>query len=310
MAIQKRTYSFVSRYDQVPIHGMCMIPEHPVAIVQFVHGMNEHKERFYPFMEEMTSRGYITLIHDNRGHGESVKTTDDIGYCYASMEKGFMEDIYYATRQIRKAYPDLPLVLYGHSMGSLAVRAYLRTHDDAIDGLVVGGCPSYNEGVPFGIALTNCMALWKGDRYRSAFMQGLVVNSFERRFRSEGRKNAWLAVDEEVAVKFNQDELCQFTYTMNGILTLLHLEWIVYKDDAYLVQNPELPILFLSGEDDPCYINKKKWKQAVERLSHLGYEDIHAILFERMRHEIHNEEEREKVFEELDRFVQRIVQNS
>ena len=75
------------------------------------------------------------------------------------------------------------------------------------------------------------------------------------------------------------------------------------------VQNPELPILFLSGEDDPCYINKRKWKQAVERLSYLGYEDIHAILFERMRHEIHNEEEREKVFEELDRFVQRIVQN-
>ncbi len=309
MSIQKRTYSFISRYDQVPIHGMCMIPEQPVAVIQFVHGMNEHKERFYPFMEEMTSRGYITLIHDNRGHGESVKAADDVGYCYASMEKGFVEDIYYATCQIRKAYPDLPLVLYGHSMGSLAVRAYLRTHDDAIDGLVVGGCPSYNEGVPFGMLLTRCMALRKGDRYRSAFMQGLVVNSFERRFCRERRKSAWLAVDEEVAIRFNQDELCQFTYTMNGILTLLHLEWIVYKTDMYLVQNPELPILFLSGEDDPCYINKRKWKQAVERLSYLGYEDIHAILFEHMRHEIHNEEEREKVFEELDRFVQRIVQN-
>lgn len=304
MSIKKRTYSFVSRYDQVPVHGMCMIPDRPAAIVQFVHGMNEHKERFYPFMEEMAERGYITLIHDNRGHGESVKAQEDIGYCYSSMEKGFVEDIYYATRQIRKAYPDLPLVLYGHSMGSLAVRAYLKNHDDAIDGLVVGGCPSYNEGVPLGMVLTRCIAAIRGDRYRSAFMQGLVVNSFERRFRNEGRKSAWLAAKEEVAEKFNQDTLCQFTYTMNGILTLLHLEWIVYKEGGYQVHKPELPILFLSGEDDPCYISNRKWKQAVERLSNLGYEDIHAILFENMRHEIHNEAQQEKVFEELDQFVQ------
>ena len=307
MTAKKRTYSFVSKYDQVPIHGMCMIPEKPTAIVQFVHGMNEHKERFYPFMEEMAERGYITLIHDNRGHGESVRSQEDIGYCYASMEKGFVEDIYYATCQIRKAYPDLPLVLYGHSMGSLAVRAYLKNHDDAIDGLVVGGCPSYNEGVPFGILLAKCIAIWKSDKYRSAFIQGLVVNSFERRFRKEGRKGAWLAAREDVAEEFNRDVLCQFTYTMNGILTLLHLEWIVYKEAGYRVQNPELPILFLSGEDDPCYINNRKWRQAVNRLSKLGYEDIHAVLFENMRHEIHNEVERDKVFEELDQFVQGVT---
>lgn len=67
MDINKKKYSFISRYDQVTIHGMCMIPENPKGIIQFVHGMNEHKERFYPFMEKMTQRGYITLIHDNRG---------------------------------------------------------------------------------------------------------------------------------------------------------------------------------------------------------------------------------------------------
>ena len=134
------------------------------------------------------------------------------------------------------------------------------------------------------------------------------MNSFERRFQKEGRKGAWLAVREEVAEKFNQDVLCQFTYTMNGILTLLHLEWIVYKEAGYLVQNPELPILFLSGEDDPCYINNRKWRKAVNRLSNLGYEDIHAILFENMRHEIHNEVERGKVFEELDQFVKRVIE--
>ena len=306
MDINKKKYSFVSRYDQVTIHGMCMIPENPKGIIQFVHGMNEHKERFYPFMEKMTQRGYITLIHDNRGHGESVKDERDIGYCYPAKEKGYVEDIYRATKNIRRAYPGLPVILYGHSMGSLAVRAYLKEHDDVVDGLVVGGCPSYNDGVPFGILLVNVLAAWKGERFRFDWMQGLVVNQFERRFRNEGRKSAWLAVKESVAEQFGKDPLCQFTYTMNGLLTLLHLEWIVYKQAGYQMHQPELPILFLSGEEDPCYINKKKWKQGVYRMTELGYENVEAILFENMRHEIHNEEENEKVFDALQEFADTI----
>ena len=302
MGIVTRKYSFQSKYDGVVIHGICMIPDQPIGILQMVHGMNEHKERYLSYMETMAGKGYVALMHD-----KSVMEKEDMGYCYASKEKGFVEDIFTATKKIRREFPGLPLILYGHSMGSLAVRAYLRQHDDAIDALVVTGCPGYNEGVPFGEVLVKAASLLKKDRWRSPFFQSLIVGNFEKRFRKENRKSAWLAAKESVAEAFEADPLCQFTYTLNGFDTLLRLESIVYKKGGYQMKKPQLPILFLSGMDDPCYISENKWVQAVERMSRLGYTDITAKRFEGMRHEIHNEEENEKVYQEVDKFCRRLV---
>lgn len=307
MEIMTKTFSFQSKWDKVPIHGICMIPENPIAIVQMVHGMCEHKERYLSFMKWMAEHGFVTLMQDNRGHGMSIKEKDDIGYCYPSMEKGFIEDIYRATKNIRKKYPELPLILYGHSMGSLAVRSYLKNHDDAIDGLIVSGCPAYNDGVPFGKLVVTVMMKVLGERYRSAFAQKLVLGSFERKFASENRKNAWLAAKECVAEEFGKDSLCTFTYTLNGIMTLLNLESLTYKKQGFQLKNKDLPILFLSGADDPCYINEKKWNQAVNRMYELGYEKVSFKLYEGMRHEIHNEEENEMVYEEIAAFIDSVL---
>lgn len=309
MRITKRTFSFSSKYDGVKIHGICMIPENPIGIFQMVHGMSEHKERFLPFMEWMAEQGYVALMHDNRGHGESIKQPEDIGYCYASKEKGYIEDIYAVTRHIRKQFPDLPLVLYGHSMGSLGVRSYIRKHDEAVDGLIVSGCPAYNRAVKPAKLLVRAVALLKGDQYRSPFMQKLVVGNFERVFKKENRQFAWLAAKEDVAEKFQADQLCSFTYTLNGFMTLLNLESITYTGGGFEVKQPKLPILFVSGQDDPCYVSEKKWRQAVERLSKLGYENITEIRYKGLRHEIHNEEEYEKVFRDMESFCAGIVKN-
>ncbi|MCR5702715.1 MAG: lysophospholipase [Lachnospiraceae bacterium] len=306
--ITTRTYSFES-VDGVTIHGVCMIPENPVAILQMVHGMNEHKDRYTSFMQAMAERGYIVFMQDNRGHGQSVNTPDDIGYCYKSMEKGYVEDTHIATRRIREKYPDLPLILYGHSMGSLIVRAYLKKYDADIDGLFISGCPSYTPAVPFGKLLVKMMKLLKGERYRSSFVNELAVGAFNKPFEAEGRRNAWLSCDSEVSDKFNADKLCQFVYTLNGYQALLNLEWTVYKEKGYSVSNKLLPILFVSGEDDPCYINEKKWNQALERMRSLGYMNVSGILIEGMRHEIHNESEKQVVFEQIDKFCHKCIKN-
>lgn len=299
MKINRRDFSFRSKYDNVVIHGICMIPDKPIGIFQMVHGMNEHKERYLSFMEYMADKGYVTLMHDNRGHGESVKNVWDIGYCYASKDRGYVEDIYAVTRHIRKEFPGLSLVLYGHSMGSLGVRAFLRDHDDVIDALVVAGCPAYNEVVPLARQFLYVLQKFTGDRFRSPALQSIVSKDFEKRFADENRPFAWLAAKQSVGKDFVRDSLCNFTYTVNGLSTLLNLESAVYKQGGYKVKNPKLPILFISGMEDPCYISEHKWKQAVNRLKKLGYRHIVEKRFSKMRHEIHNEEENERVFEYL-----------
>lgn len=305
--IKTRTFSFLSGYDNVPIYGVCMIPERPVGIFQMVHGMCEHKERFFPFMQNMAQRGYITLMHDSRGHGESVKYKDDIGYCYASREKGYIEDIYQITKQIKKEYPGLPLILYGHSLGSLAVRTYLRKYDDEIAALIVSGCPTYNKLVPLGKALLQIVKWCFGDRCRISFAQNLVNGSYCGRFAAEKRNYAWVAAKKSVAEEFEKDALCMFTYTLNGYETLLNLEYMTYRAPAYKVKNPELPILFLSGQEDPCYGNERKWEQAIRRMKDLGYDNVTGKKYAGMRHEIHNEERNDIVFDEIDSFCRKAI---
>jgi len=63
------------------------------GIVQLVHGMAEHKERYYDFMEFLASRGYVAVIHDQRGHGASVKSEKDLGYMYDGGWKAMVEDV-------------------------------------------------------------------------------------------------------------------------------------------------------------------------------------------------------------------------
>ena len=137
-----KEFEFTSAFDGLLISAVIAIPsEQPCGVVQLVHGMNEHKERYYPFMDYLAEQGFITVIHDNRGHGKSVCSPDDLGFMFRNGGEGIVSDIVQLTKIVKETYPQLPLFMIGHSMGSLALRCFLKEHDDMIDGAVILGCP-------------------------------------------------------------------------------------------------------------------------------------------------------------------------
>lgn len=83
----KKTVYLTSKQDGLKLHVLLMEPEgEPKGIVQIVHGMAEHKERYEPFMEMLCKHGYISVIHDHRGHGKSIRKEEDLGYFYDEAE--------------------------------------------------------------------------------------------------------------------------------------------------------------------------------------------------------------------------------
>lgn len=145
--IQK--FTLESHHDRLLLQGLLVLPEQkpPRAVFQVAHGMCEHKERYLPFLQEMADHGYVCVIHDHRGHGGSVRQTEDLGYFYPDGGPALVSDLYQVTRWIREQYPELPLYLFGHSMGSLAVRCYLKRYPDVPDGVFVCGSPSAAFGL-------------------------------------------------------------------------------------------------------------------------------------------------------------------
>ncbi len=305
MAVQYREFKFYSDADKLEIQAMSVAPEGKiVGVVQILHGMCEHKERYYDFMKYLAERGYLCVIHDHRGHGGSVVTDADLGYFYDAGYMGLVEDAHQVTELIRALAPNVPFVLIGHSMGSLVARCYLKKYDDEIDKVVLLGSPSMRKGTRIGNRIVRILSGIKGCRKHSKIMDYFMVHSsYEKRFKKEKLPNAWINSDKNMVKKYNADRYCHFTFTLDGYENLIHLLQETYNPEGYEMHNPELPIKFFSGKDDPCAISPSDFGKSIHFMKELGYTNVLGAMYKGMRHEILNEKGKKRVYQDIYDFI-------
>lgn len=300
--------SIISECDGLKLSTLIIAPDTPKAVLQIVHGMCEHKERYIPFMEFMANQGVACVIHDHRGHGESVRSKDDLGYFYENGAEAVVEDIYYVMTEAKKRFGDMPYILFGHSMGSLGVRCFIKKYDNEIDALIVCGSPSANDMADMGIALIRFLQRMKGDRGKSKLIDGMVMGSFDKPFAKEGLKNSWISTDKKIVEAYNADPYCNFTFTLNGYEALLMLMKDTYVKKGWNISKKELPIHFIAGADDPCITNVAKFNHAVQFLKNRGYINVTSRLYEGMRHEILNEIHKDIVYADVAEFCLGVIE--
>ncbi len=299
MELFHNVFSIASHHDNLQLSVLAVCPEKPKAVVQMAHGMCEHKERYLSFMRFLAAHGYAAFLNDHRGHGESVLDQADLGYFYDGGARALIDDMHLLTEHIRGEYPSLPIALFGHSMGSLAVRCYTKRYDKEISSLIVCGSPSANAFTGVMKKFDDLLIRTKGDRARSDVINTVFSGAFEARFRSEGIENAWLSSDRSVSEAYNADPLCHFTFTLNGYKALLDLLTDTYSDVGWKMENPRLPIRFLSGANDPCMVSRSAFARSVDHMRKVGYTNVSSRLFDGMRHEILNETEKESVYADV-----------
>lgn len=301
MELQK--ISLVSEQDGLVLDVLTAKPEDtPKAVVQIVHGMSEHKERYLPFMEYLCGHGYACVIHDHRGHGASIRNKDDLGYLYGKGAEYLTEDMHQVTSYAKQVFPELPVLLFGHSMGSMVVRASLKSYDNELAGLIVCGSPSYNAASGIGRLLAKAIGTVKGDHTRSKFLQLLSFGAFSKKHLKDGSTNSWICTVREEVQAYDDGPLCGFVFTANGFYHLYGLMREAYGKKGWQVKNPALPIRFISGADDPCLISEKKFQKAVAFLQDRGYTDVTSRLYAGKRHELLNEDIRTQVFRDIREF--------
>ncbi len=301
----KESFVVRSKFDDLPIHGFLIEPQgEPKAIVQLVHGMAERKERYEEFANYLAEKGYAVVCHDHRGHGESILSDKDRGWFGDYSGKAVVEDTVLVTEYAKKRFEGLPLILFGHSMGSLVVRCYLQEYDRLCDKLIVCGSPSKNPLVGVAIGLEKCIRFFRGARYRSKLLKHLSTGKGNKPFEKEG-KEAWLSRNRESVERYIADPKCGFRFTCNGYENLFKLLRSTYTKKAYRVQNPMLPVHFIAGGDDPVIVNEKKWRSAADFLRRVGYASVTAKLYPNMRHELLNELGREEVYADILKFIEK-----
>lgn len=283
----------------------------PKGIVQLVHGMAEHRERYHAFMDYLAEHGYVVIIHDHRGHGASLHAEGAYGYFGKDAVNGIINDVHQLTTYIKQRFPDLPLTLLGHSMGSLVVRCYMKQYDQDVDRLIVCGSPSKNPGAGPAIVVSKFLQFFQGERHRSALVNRLAFSGYNQKSarlarangnldaRYDHSPNAWIVSDPAVVAAYDADERDGFTFTLNGFITLFSLMKRAYNPKNWRMRHPAAPILFIAGQDDPCIISPKDFQKAVDFMRQRGYADVSAKLYPKMRHEILNERGKLEVWSDI-----------
>ena len=307
--MQKREFTLQSKYDNLALSCAEYTAEgvtqtNAKGVVQIVHGMCEYKERYEGFIDYLTQNGYIVFAHDHRGHGGSVTANENLGYFGDKKGEAIVDDAALVTDEIRRLYPGLSVTLFGHSMGSLVVRAYIQKYEEKIDKLIVCGSPSKNSLAGFGLMLNGVISAFRGKKYRSRLMANASTGGGDDKFPGES-KNAWLTRDKTVVEKYNADEKCNFVFSCNGFSNLLHLVKNAYKKKKYPAKHSDLPIFFMAGADDPVIGSEKKWLAAQQFLRDVGYKNVTGKLYPKMRHEILNELGKEEVYADALAFIEK-----
>ena len=306
--MKKEEIKITSEFDELEIDCLLIQPEGEIkGVVQLAHGMNEHKERYIDFMKYLAENGYACFINDHRGHGKSLKNEEDIGYFYENEAEAVIEDLYKITKYLKEKFKGKKIILFGHSMGSMIVRKYIAKYDNKIDGLIVCGSPSKNVNAKLGLAIVKIMEIFKGEKYRSKFVKNLMFNGYGKK---DNLKNSWICNNREIVEKYNEDELCQYNYTLNGFENIIRLMIDIYNPKIYEKNNLQLPIYFIAGSEDPVISSEKKWYEAQEFLKSMGYKNINRKLYKNMSHEILNELENKTVYKDILEWINIIIERN
>ena len=217
---------------------------------------------------------------------------------YSGGYVALVEDMKVVTDWIHRTYPDLPVYLLGHSMGSLAVRTYMKTHDDAVSGVILCGSPSDSPMAPAALSLARFLSRFSDGRIRTGAIQDMVSWMYNRRFASEGR-NAWTCSDAEVRNAFAHNRSCSFDFTANAMVALMSMMKETYSHDGWAMSNPGMPVYFISGSDDPCMRSEAAFHASAQLLADVGYSDVTSAIYTGMRHEVLNEKDKETVWNDV-----------
>lgn len=300
-----KNVKLISQCDGLELNLTEVIPETNTikGIVQIAHGMAEYGERYISFMEYMANRGYLCVINDHRGHGDSVTDENHLGYFYDETAEYIIEDFHQVTMYIKEKYSQLPLYIFGHSMGTLVVRCYLKKYDAIPQKVILCGAPCSNPAVDVAIGLAKRIEKKKGSQHRSTMMQSLALGMYGKAFAEDG-PNGWITSDVQSRQKYEEDNRCGFVFNANGFLNLFLLLKKTFDKKGWQVTNEKLPILFIAGEEDPVIGGVKKFNKTVAFLKNRGYHKVESKLYKKKRHELLNEDIRLQVYKEITDWIE------
>ena len=302
----RKEFTLQSNDAMTMLHGYVWTPDgEPKQVLQMVHGMSDHIERYDEFAQYLTTQGFAVIGHNHLGHGESVTSEDRLGYF--AKENGHrivVDDMHKVTEYGRELFPGVPYFILGHSMGSFMVRRYLMVYGGEVDGAIVMGTGFIPRAkASIGVAMPTIVRAFKGEFYRSSLLTYLALGSNNKAFAPNRTDSDWLSRNEENVDLYIEDPWCGFRFTASAYVDFFTvIKSLTSKKNLELMPK-EMPILIISGAVDPVGGEKAVMKLKAQ-YDALGMKDVTVKLYPEDRHEILREVDRVTVFEDIKNWLE------
>lgn len=311
--MQTTTLSYPSHDNTSTIRALVWEPDDaarpdfsPRAVVQIVHGMSEHVERYAPFAEFLVGRGFVVCANDHVGHGKTAGERDLGHMPLANGADVLVEDVHALREKVCERYPHARHVMFGHSMGSFVTRVYLTRHADGLSAAILCGTGQQPRiQTVAGRVITRLIAQIRGERHVSRFVDSLGAGAYGRAIKDARTDVDWISSDPDVVDEYIADPLCGQPFTVGAYATLASL--VADATDARLARRvpKDLPLLFVAGAEDPVGDCGRGVARAVDEYRNAGVRLVEMGIYPGARHEILNEPCHEAVWHDVEEFLAR-----
>ncbi|MEM7001911.1 MAG: alpha/beta hydrolase [Pseudomonadota bacterium] len=274
--------------------------ETPRGAIQIAHGMGEHAGRYDRVAQALNAAGYTVVANDHRGHG--ITGQAKLGYFGIDGWNRVLADAYEINRWLAQTCPDVPLVLIGHSMGSMLAQQYVTRYGHSIDLLVLSGSPGFKaksiNPLPGWIL---AFETWRvGPENGSETMQKLLFGSANNAFAGpEATGFEWLSADPSEVQKYVDDDRCGFVIATGSLKDLYGGAGAASHPDSVAKIPKTLPIYVFAGTADPVNSEQQDIERMVAAYREGGLTAIDVRWYQDGRHEMLNETNRDEVTADL-----------
>ena len=264
------------------------------AAVHLVHGMGEHQGRYIHVRDALNQAGYAVLAHDHRGHGKTAELNGDpLGHMTAAgatMET-WVSDMGVARQAlIDQVRQGIPLILLGHSMGSFFSQRTVQSHQDWYDGLILSGSNGRaNFKQRLATYIPRLEALLRGRNKPAEFFHELTFREFNRSFKADGHRQAWLSRDSKIWAAYTADPHCGFVVHAGSYIELGRMIQMNFESANMAQLNRNMPTLMFGGTRDALTEMGIGLQKLYDEWQSLGFEDISLKFWHDCRHECLNE---------------------
>ena len=275
----------------------------PRATILILHGMSEHYERYLDFIEFLNTHSIDCYTINHRGHGKDYTVANLGSALHGRGYDTYVNDVINISKYIREHKRTSSFFLFGHSFGSIIVRNVIQKDFDFSGAIVISTTyfPPVLANILAFVGRFSC--LFGGKYKKSPFFNSLIFDN-KKYHQFEGRTYYdWLTSDNVEVGRYINDPYCGYTYDKGFYKDLAVLNKYACSSNRMRKTNRSLPIILLSGDNDPV-TDFSKAVTCIENIyDRLGFTNVSSRIYPDSRHEIIHDKSREQVLADILEFI-------